>query len=49
MRLISVNVSLPRNIVYRNRKIITSIFKKPVEGRVRLARRQERGKKSAVV
>jgi MOSC domain-containing protein YiiM len=36
MRLVSVNVALPREIVWRDRTITTGIFKEPVEGRVRL-------------
>jgi MOSC domain-containing protein YiiM len=35
MKLISVNVGLPREIVYKDRRIVTGIFKEPVEGRVR--------------
>jgi MOSC domain-containing protein YiiM len=34
MKLISVNVSLPKEIIYRGRKITTGIFKEPVQGRV---------------
>jgi MOSC domain-containing protein YiiM len=36
MKLISVNVSLPKEIIYRGRKITTGIFKEPVQGRVML-------------
>ena len=35
MRIISLNVGLPREIVYKDRSILTGIFKEPVEGRVR--------------
>src|SRR5438128_6933497 len=38
MQLISVNVGLPRQIVYKGRAITTGIFKAPVEGRVRARR-----------
>ncbi|MFL6212929.1 MAG: MOSC domain-containing protein [Blastocatellia bacterium] len=38
MQLISVNVGLPREIVYKSRAITTGIFKTPVEGRVRARR-----------
>lgn len=38
MKLISVNVGLPREIVYKGRSITTGIFKAPVAGRI-LARR----------
>ena len=34
MKLLSVNVSLPKEITVRNRTVRTGIFKKPVEGRV---------------
>jgi MOSC domain-containing protein YiiM len=36
MRLISVNVSLPRMIVHNGRTVETGIFKEPVNGRVML-------------
>lgn len=36
MRVISVNVSEPREIEYKGTTTLTSIFKKPVEGRVML-------------
>jgi MOSC domain-containing protein YiiM len=38
MKLVSVNVGLPREIVYKGRPITTGIFKSPVEGRVRARR-----------
>ena len=38
MKLISVNVGLPREIVYKGRSITTGIFKAPVAGRVRARR-----------
>ncbi|MGA9769809.1 MAG: MOSC domain-containing protein [Blastocatellia bacterium] len=34
MKIISLNVGLPREIVYKGRSILTGIFKEPVEGRV---------------
>ena len=34
MKLISVNVGLPREIVYKGRSITTGIFKEPVVGRI---------------
>jgi len=36
MKLISVNVSLPKEIVYRGTKITTGIFKEPTQGQVML-------------
>ena len=36
MDLLSVNVSLPRGVLYNNRKISTGIFKEPAAGRIRL-------------
>jgi MOSC domain-containing protein YiiM len=38
VKLISVNVGLPREIEWRGRKVRTSIWKTPVEGRVRVDR-----------
>jgi len=34
MELISINVGLPREVDWRGRKVLTSIWKTPVEGRV---------------
>ena len=36
MKVISVNVGLPRLISYENRQVVTSIFKEPIEGRVKV-------------
>ncbi len=36
MRLVSVNVGLPREITHKGRVITTGIFKEPVEGRIKL-------------
>src|SRR5262245_19797225 len=38
MRLISVNVGLPREVEWRGHIVRTSIFKSPVAGRVRVSR-----------
>ncbi len=38
MRVVSVNVSLPKTVEWRGRKVTTAIFKKPVEGRIRIRR-----------
>jgi len=38
MQLVSVNVGLPREIVYKGRSITTGIFKAPVAGRIRARR-----------
>ena len=37
MRVISVNVGQPREVEFQGRTILTSIWKTPVEGRVRVA------------
>jgi MOSC domain-containing protein YiiM len=37
MKLISVNVGLPRDVVWHGRHVTTGIFKQPVDGRVALA------------
>jgi len=34
MKLISVSVGLPREVIWKGRKVTTGIFKEPVEGRV---------------
>ena len=36
MKLISMNVGLPRDVIWKGRKVTTGIFKEPVAGRVRL-------------
>src|SRR5262245_3276459 len=38
MRLLSINVGLPRNVDWRGRTVRTSIFKSAVSGRVRVAK-----------
>jgi len=38
MKLISVNVGLPREVVYKGKTVKTGIFKKPVAGRVQVHR-----------
>ena len=38
MRLVSVNVSLPKLVEFRGRAVSTSIFKEPVAGRVLVRR-----------
>ena len=38
MRLVSVNSGLPREVAWRGRTVVTSIWKRPVNGRVRVAR-----------
>jgi MOSC domain-containing protein YiiM len=37
MKLVSLNVGLPRDVVWRGRTVRTSIWKAPVEGRLRVA------------
>ena len=37
MKLISVNVGLPRDIIWRGKAVRSSIWKDPVEGRVRVS------------
>jgi MOSC domain-containing protein YiiM len=36
MKLISLNVGLPRDVIWKGKSVTTSIFKVPVEGRVKL-------------
>ena len=37
MKLISVNVGIPRSVRWKGKTVTTGIFKEPVEGRVRAA------------
>lgn len=34
MKIVSVNVGLPREVIWKGKKVTTGIFKEPVEGRV---------------
>src|SRR6476646_4296819 len=36
MKVISVNVGLPREVIFKGEVVITGIFKEPVKGRIRL-------------
>jgi MOSC domain-containing protein YiiM len=36
MKVVSVNVGLPKQISYGKRQVVTSIFKEPIEGRVKV-------------
>lgn len=47
MKLISVNVGLPRTIIWKGRPVTTGIFKEPVEGPVMLRRLNLAGDKQA--
>jgi threonine dehydrogenase-like Zn-dependent dehydrogenase len=38
MRVVSVNVGLPRTVLWKRRNVSTGIFKEPVAGRVRVRR-----------
>ena len=38
MKVVSVNAGLPREVEWRGKMVLTSIFKAPVEGRVQVAR-----------
>ena len=38
MRLHSVNVGLPRDVVWHGREVTTGIYKEPVQGRVAIRR-----------
>ena len=43
MKLLSVNVGLPREVLWNGKRVHTSIFKTPVKGRVRVAALNLRG------
>lgn len=47
MRVVSVNVSLPKTVEWRGRKVTTGIFKEPVEGLVRIRRTGLEGDRQA--
>ena len=47
MRLLSVNVGRPRQVLYRGRAVMTGIFKEPVEGRVAVGRLNLEGDQQA--
>lgn len=36
MKLISVNIGVPREVIWKGKRVTTGIFKEPVEGRVRI-------------
>ncbi len=36
MQVISVNVGLPREVIWKGKTVLTGIFKEPVEGRIRM-------------
>lgn len=38
LRVLSVNVGLPRAVVWKGRTVVTGIFKEPVAGRVAIRR-----------
>jgi len=38
VKIISVNVGLPRQVMYKGKTVTTGIFKEPVEGRIRVRR-----------
>jgi MOSC domain-containing protein YiiM len=47
MKILSVNVGLPRPVSWRGRRIMTGIYKDPVEGRVRVRRTNLDGDRQA--
>lgn len=47
MKVISVNVGLPRTVIWKGQPVTTGIFKEPVEGRVNLSRLNLAGDKQA--
>ncbi len=47
MKLISVNVGLPREVIWKGRKVRTGIFKEPIEGRVMVRRLNVDGDRQA--
>jgi MOSC domain-containing protein YiiM len=47
MKIVSVNVGLPRPVSWRGRRIMTGIYKDPIEGRVRVRRTNLDGDRQA--
>src|SRR5689334_22967606 len=47
MRVQSVNVGLPRQVLWQGRRVLTSIFKEPVAGRVAVRRLNLEGNQQA--
>jgi MOSC domain-containing protein YiiM len=47
MKIISVNVGLPRDVVFRGEVVTTAIFKEPIEGQVKLRTLNLNGDKQA--
>jgi MOSC domain-containing protein YiiM len=47
MKLVSVNVGLPREVIWHGRPVLTGIFKEPVEGRVALRKLNLAGDRQA--
>ena len=47
MKILSVNVGLPREVLFRGEVVTTGIFKEPVQGRVRLRKLNLDGDKQA--
>jgi len=47
VRVVSVNVGLPRKVVWRGKRVTTGIYKEPVTGRVPLSRTNFDGDRQA--
>lgn len=47
MKILSVNVSLPREVLFNDQIVITGIFKEPVQGRINLHKLNLDGDKQA--
>jgi MOSC domain-containing protein YiiM len=47
MKLISVNIGLPRAVIWKDQPVVTGIFKEPVSGPVRLGRLNLEGDRQA--
>ena len=47
MKILSVNVSLPREVLFNDQVVITGIFKEPVQGRINLHKLNLEGDKQA--
>jgi MOSC domain-containing protein YiiM len=47
MQVISVNVGVPREVVWKGRTVVTGIFKEAVEGRIAVRRHNLEGDRQA--
>ena len=47
MKILSINISLPKKILFNNKTLNTSIYKKPIDGKVSISKKGIEGDKQA--